>query len=107
MFHVKQRIFIRTDLSIPGAGTVINIAHLEEIDRTHCTMVRMIELDPQESIRGATSNGRTVGQANQPQRIVPHPDTYHQFPDISSRRLSEEEFEALWNEATAKFPELG
>lgn len=106
MFHVKQIHYVRTDLTVPGAGSVIHIAELEEIDQTSCTMIRIIELAPDETIMGVTSQGKTVGSANEPQAVVPHPDTYDQFPDINARRLSADEFEALWTEAVAKFPEL-
>lgn len=106
MFHVKQRHYIRTDLTVPGSGSAIHVAELEEIDRTSCTMVRIIELAPDEAIMGAHGNGKSAGNSNQPNAVVPHPDTYDDFPDIDARRLSQDEFEALWNEALTKFPEL-
>lgn len=98
--------FIRTTLTVPGAGTLITIAELEEISPQSCTMVRMIELAPDETIMGAYTEGRTVGQANEPLTQVPHPSTYHQFEGIEAAHLSAEEFEALWAETRAKFPEL-
>lgn len=106
MFHVKQRHFIRTDLTVPGAGSVIHVAELEEIDATSCTMVRIIELAPDETIMGVTGEGQSAGKTNEPNVVVPHPDTYDQYPDIDARRLNQDEFEALWTEAIAKFPEL-
>lgn len=44
--------------------------------------------------------------AQLPNEIVPHPDTYDQYPDISATRLEEAEFEGLWSEATTLFPTL-
>ena len=106
MFHVK-RLYIRTDLTVPEAGSLISIADLIELDGSSCRVARMIELDGSETIKGAYLEGRAVGQINTPQDTVPHPNTYGDFPDISYRTLSEEEYEALWTEATTKFPELG
>lgn len=105
MFHVKRH-FIRTDLTVPGAGSLISIAELIEVDATTCTVRRMIELDPSETIMGAFVGGRSVGQINQPQETVPHPDTYSDFPDIEVRHLSADDYEALWTEALTKFPDL-
>ncbi len=105
MFHVKRH-FVRTDLTVPGAGTLINIAELIEVDGATCTVHRMLELDPNETIMGAYADGRCVGRINEPQTQVPHPDTYADFPDIEVRRLDATEYEALWSEAAAKFPEL-
>ncbi|RNE48113.1 hypothetical protein [Corynebacterium alimapuense] len=106
MFHVKQIIHIRIDMTIPGAGSVTHIAELEEIDSSTCTMLRIIELDPSERIHGAATQSSSVGMPNKPSSTVPHPDTYADFPDIKSRPLTAEEFEGLWAEALAAFPEL-
>lgn len=105
MFHVKRH-FVRIDLTVPGAGTLINIADLIEVDAQTCTVHRMLELDPGETIMGAYINGRCVGAINEPQASVPHPDTYAQFPDIEIQRLDATQYEALWSVAAAKFPEL-
>ena len=40
---------------------------------------------------------------DQPQEVVPHPDTYDDFPDISAQYVDQSRFDALWSEATAKF----
>ena len=45
-------------------------------------------------------------QLAEPQAAVPHPDSYADFPDIEVTRLDPEEYEALWTEAAAKFPEI-
>lgn len=103
MFHVKPRHFVRTILTVPGAGTAIHIAELEEIDQTSCRMLRIIELAPDESIMGLAGDGRSAGQAPEPVDVVPHPDTYGDFPDIETSRLGDAEFEALWTEALTKF----
>lgn len=106
MFHVKPRHFVRTELTVPGAGTAIHIAELEEITSSTCKMVRILELAPDDTIMGLAGQGRSAGQAPEPAETVPHPDTYSDFPDIATSRLSAEEFNALWSEATAKFPEF-
>lgn len=64
-------------------------------------MVRMIELDPSETITGIYVAGEVIGQANVPMATVPHPDMYAQFEGISARTMAAEEFEALWAEACA------
>ncbi|MGD7002542.1 hypothetical protein [Corynebacterium halotolerans] len=106
MFHVKHRLFVRTELTVDGAGTAIHVAELEPVENGFCRMLRIIELDPNSAITGAAREGRTAGMANEPNALVPHPDTYDQFPDITARHLNEEEFEGLWTEATTLFPEL-
>lgn len=106
MFHVKPFLYIRTEMSIPGAGDAVHLAELETLDDTLCRLYRMIELGPGDAIVGAATQGRTVGGSQKPNELVPHPDTYHQFPDINAQLLTEAEFEGLWNEARALFPEL-
>lgn len=106
MFHVKQRLHVRTELTVDGAGTAIHIAELEPIDNGFCRMLRVIELGPNDVIMGAAKDGRQSGMAQLPNDVVPHPETYDQFPDITASHLKAEEFEGLWNEATALFPEL-
>ncbi|WIM70956.1 hypothetical protein QP028_07865 [Corynebacterium suedekumii] len=106
MFHVKPHIYVRIDMTIPGAGSVIHLAELAEIDEATCRMVRIIELDPAETIRGAATQSTVAGMANKPNDVVPHPDSYTDFPDIESRPIDAEEFEGLWAEATTAFPEL-
>lgn len=106
IFHVKRHLYVRTDLFVPGVGTLINIAHLEEIDDAQCTLRRMIEMNGEEAIMGAAVDGQTVGAINKPNETVPHPDTYDQFPDITATYLEADEFDALWTETVAKFPEL-
>lgn len=99
-------IYVRTTLTVPGVGAVVNIAELDELSSSECRMLRMIELTPDHAITGAVVGGRVVGQANQPLDTVPHPDTYYQFEGIDAERLDSEHFEGLWAEARAKFPEL-
>lgn len=105
MFHVKRH-YVRIDLTVPGVGSLISVADLTEIDPATCRLTRMIEMTPDETITGAVIDGHAHGSINQPQSTVPHPDTYGDFPDIQSHRLTAEEFEALWSEAVAKFPSL-
>lgn len=106
MFHVKPNIHVRIELSVPGAGSIIHVAELVEMDPHTCAMIRIIELDPSETIRGAATQEKSAGMANAPSPVVPHPGTYAEFPDIEHRFLSAEEFEGLWAEAAAAFPEL-
>ncbi len=94
--------FIRIHYQAPE-GELLNIAELEEISPAECTMVRMIELDPAESITGIYYDGRVIGQANPPMATVPHPDTYGELPGITATRIKADEFESLWAEAQAKF----
>lgn len=107
MFHVKPRHFIRTELTVPGAGTAVHVAELEEIDAATCRMLRIIELTPDDRIMGLSGEGRTGGNVPEPAEVVPHPNTYANYPDIEATRLSSEEFDALWSEAEVKFPERG
>jgi len=105
LFHVKH--YIRIHYEVPElGGQLLNIAELEEVSPTQCTMIRMIELTPEETITGVYADGRVTGQANEPTDVVPHPDSYAQFEGITATSLTPEEFEGLWEEARAKFPEL-
>ncbi|WP_047263205.1 hypothetical protein [Corynebacterium mustelae] len=99
-------IFIRLDMTIPGAGSTTHIAELEEIDSSSCRMLRIIELDPHGVIHGGAASGVVAGLAAPPQDIVPHPRNYGDFPDITTTEISETDFNALWAETLAKFPEL-
>lgn len=96
--------YIRTTLTIPGAGSAIHIAELEEIDASSCRMLRLIALGPNDAIVGLATPQRTAGAAQAPQEIVPHPDTYNQFEGISAKAINATEFNALWSEAVALFP---
>ena len=96
-------IYVRTTLTVPGAGSVVNVAELAELNDRECRMVRMIELTPDHVIMGAFIDGKIAGQANEPLDTVPHPDTYDDFPDISAQYVDQSRFDALWSEATAKF----
>lgn len=97
--------FIRIHYQVPElGGELLNIAELEELSASECTMVRMIELDPAETITGIYVDGRVIGQANQPTGTVPHPRTYDQIDGITATTLTAEEFEGLWEEARQKFP---
>ncbi|MBZ8177262.1 hypothetical protein GSS88_05540 [Corynebacterium sp. 3HC-13] len=106
MFHVKQLLYVRLDFEVPESGKVSHVAELEPIDHEHCTMVRIIELDHEGVIRGAAHQRGSRGMMNLPQQVVPHPDTYDQFPDISSQAVSPEEFQVLWLEACSTLGEF-
>ena len=97
--------YVRIHYSVPElGGELLNIAELKEVSPQACTMVRMIELDPAETITGIYVDGHVIGQANQPMGTVPHPRTYDALEGITATHLSQEEFEGLWSEARAKFP---
>lgn len=99
-------LYIRVDLTVPQIGVSTHIAELVEQSPQLCAMQRIIELDPSGAIQGAATPKVTVGMASAPEPIVPHPDTYADFPDITSTPIDVELFDALWAEAIAKFPEL-
>ena len=88
-------LYIRVDLTVPQIGVSTHIAELVEQSPQLCAMQRIIELDPSGAIQGAATPKVTV-----------HPDTYADFPDITSTPIDVELFDALWAEAIAKFPEL-
>lgn len=97
--------YVRIHYTVPElGGELLNVAELEELNPSECTMLRMIELDPSETITGIFVDGHVIGQANQPLDVVPHPDYYNQLDGIRSTPLTAEEFEGLWEEAAAKFP---
>lgn len=98
-----MKLYVRTRYSDPQLGAeLLNVAELEELSDTECEMVRMIEMDPGESITGIYHDGRVEGEANRPLDKVPHPDTHGRFPGITTTRIAREEFEGLWQEARAK-----
>lgn len=98
--------YVRTTLSIPGAGMAIHIAELKELDSQTCEMLRLIALDPNNSIVGAATGDSREGNIDMPTKQVPHPQTYDQFPDIDASYIKQHEFEGLWSEAQAIFPSL-
>ena len=95
-------LYVRTELTVPGVGSAIHMAEMEEQDARSCRMVRMIALDPSDAIVGVATPTSSTGNVDQPQ-VVPHPDTYDEFPDISAKYVDQSHFDALWSEATAKF----
>lgn len=101
-----KTLYVRTTMSIPEVGTAIHIAEMQEISETACSLQRMIALAPNESIVGAATPQASVGNADIPQRVVPHPDTYDEFPDIEAELISALQFHSLWTEATALYGDL-
>ncbi|ADK29884.1 hypothetical protein [Corynebacterium pseudotuberculosis] len=99
-------LYVQTLMSIPGVGTSNHIAELEPINATECLLHRLLEVDPANAVCGAARGKTVVGMAAPPHSTVPHPESYADFPDIEASYLSSEEFEALWSEAVAKFPEI-
>ena len=96
-------LYVRTTMSIPEVGTAIHVAEMKELSDDSCMMVRMIALDPSDAIVGVATPTSSTGNVDQPQEVVPHPDTYDEFPDISAQYVDQSHFDALWSEATAKF----
>ncbi|MBC3186500.1 hypothetical protein H7347_07950 [Corynebacterium sp. zg-331] len=103
---MSSPLFIRTILTIPGAGTATHVAELHPLGAERCRMARIVEVDPSGRPTGAAVGDRHYGMDTPPQEIVPHPDTYGAFPDVSAEELSAEEFRALWARAVAAFPGL-
>lgn len=91
---------------MPGAIAASHVAELiTTADPTQCTMGRIIELSG-DLITGA-SGINSVGMTTQPAATVPHPSLYEeQFPDIKATPITALEFEALWQEAQVKYPDL-
>ena len=92
-------LYVRTKLNVPGVGSAIHMAEMEEQDTRSCRMVRMIALDPSDAIVGVATPHSSTGNVDQPQEVVPHPDTYDDFPDISAQYIDQSRFDALWSEA--------
>lgn len=101
-------LYVKTIFTAPDGSGLVNVAELLEIDdtRTACRMVRMIELTPDHTIVGAYMDGRTHGRANTPLDVVPHPSQLDQFEDIEHHMLEHHDFQGLWAEAQALFPDL-
>ena len=73
--------YVRIHYQVPElGGELLNIAELEEVNSERCTMVRMIELDPEETITGVFVDGRVIGQANEPMPAVPVSYTHLTLP---------------------------
>lgn len=114
---MSKVIHVRTEIEIPGNPSAIHVAEMKEIESTTptspamCILVRIVELTGSgsgETVTGAgIIGGNNVGLAAEPNEVVPHPDSYSDFPDIKARIISAEEFEGLWVEAVTKFPEVG
>ncbi|MDY3127294.1 MAG: hypothetical protein SOW59_04075 [Corynebacterium sp.] len=92
-------LYVRTVLTIPGAGQAIHIAQLREQGSDTCHLEKMIALAPDESIVGAATPTATHGNIDKPSAVVPHPALYDQFPDITAEYIEEKHFTALWAEA--------
>ncbi|MDY5839208.1 MAG: hypothetical protein SPJ78_00580 [Corynebacterium camporealensis] len=103
---MSQYLYMKTTLSVPGVGSAVHVAEMREQDANSCTMLRMVALDPNEAVAGIATPAASKGNADTPQEVVPHPNTYDNFPNISAEQVAQEEFETLWSEAVAKFGEL-
>lgn len=99
-------LYVRTTLTVPGAGTAVHVAELAELDTHTCEMRRIVALAPNEAVIGAATTSRAVGNIDIPRERVPHPATYAAFPDISSEAIEATTFNALWSEAAALYGDL-
>lgn len=91
-------VYVLTKLDVPGAGTVTHAAELEEIDPSTARMRRLIQLS-ETTVTGLWDRGVARGEIAAPHGVVPHPDTYADFPDIRAERLDANEFESRWEAA--------
>ncbi len=101
---MNKFLYIRTTLSVPGAGSATHVAELEELSEDTCRLIRVVSLAPKDVVEGAATPHIANGNIDIPQEIVAHPSTFDQFPDITATAVPAEEFEALWAEAALKFP---
>lgn len=109
-----KHLYTRLTMTIPGAGKAIHLADLEE-SGSDCLVHRMIALTPDEVIAGAArvdkpgTNAEKMhraGQIDVPKTTVPHPDTYGDYPDITTQHLSRRLCGLVGRSATA-FPRTG
>ena len=63
-------LYVRTELNVPGVGSAIHMAEMEERDARSCRMVRMIALDPSDAIVGVATPTSSTGNVDQPQEVV-------------------------------------
>lgn len=75
-------MYVRTTLLVDGAQAV-HVAELEDLGGI-CHMHRLIAITP-----------AGPRPAEIQQKIVPHPDTYGDYPDIKAEYITREEFESL------------
>lgn len=101
-----SKIYVRTELSVPGAEPMVHTAEVEEIDSKTARMVRLVQQTAEFAVTGAWVEGTPHGEVAVPGSTVPHPDTYSDYPDLKATRLDAKEFEALWAEAAAILPGL-
>lgn len=105
MFHVKL-LYVKTTLRVVGVGAVVHLAELEHVEGSPlCTPARMLEATEDGRITGAFRRQPALnhGMPSPPQQLIPHPDSWGDLPDITSERVTAEEFEGLWAEAMALF----
>lgn len=98
MLKRMNLIYVKTTMQVPGMQDVVHYAELEHLPGSPlCRPLRMLEASG-STITGAFRRdpALSVGMANEPQQIIPHPDSWGDMPDISSERMTVEAFEALW-----------
>lgn len=84
-----MKMYVKTVLSVEGTMAT-HIAELKEIDSTSCAMLRILEVE-----------GGVVTRIPKPTAVVPHPDTFDKYEDITATHLSAEEFEQMWQQAAS------
>lgn len=87
-------MYVRTTMEVPGVGSAIHIAEMEEVDVNTCTMLRMIALAPNDAVAGAATPSKAVETQTFPSARyhIPTPTTtsptsrQSTFPLTTSRR---------------------
>ncbi|QGU03279.1 hypothetical protein CKALI_12205 [Corynebacterium kalinowskii] len=99
-------LYVKTTLRVPGIAPVVHLAELEHAEGSPlCKPARMLEATEDGLITGAFRRQPPLnhGMSHPPQQLIPHPDSWGDLPDITSDRMTAEEFEGLWQEAMQKF----
>lgn len=98
-----KELYVKTTFAEPNLAATVHIAELAPIQGTNmCTMTRLIEMLDGQNVTGIWSaRGTNKGLMNKPNKHVPHPDSYGDFPDINVEMISHLEFEGIWLEANA------
>lgn len=104
---MSDLLYVRIDLAGPNATTMSHIAELMPINEAECRIQRIIELNADDTVGGAGIGSMMKYMQLPPQEIVPHPDLYQNFTDITATPITMNEFERFWDAAIVAFPELG
>ncbi|AZA14720.1 hypothetical protein ACFPVT_03215 [Corynebacterium choanae] len=105
---MTEMIYTKLTMEIPELGTVAHVAELQPMAENTgmCRMVRLIELSDGEVPSGGWVGGKSRNLATPPQEVVPHPDTFDDFPEVQSEILTGVAFDELWEQIVATYPDL-